>query len=110
MDPAEKKRLKDNYKSSAAVGGIYRLVCEGNGHAIVKSTLDIAGIKSRFNFAMKIKSCPDPNMQKDCLEFGSDSFKLEVLEELTMKEGQTAKEFSDDMEVLYELWLERLSK
>ncbi len=107
MDPNKKKQLKNDYKSKPAVGGIYQITCSGNQRALIKSTLDMAGIQSRYKFAMAIKSCPDPALQSEWLAYGTDSFSFSILEELSMKEGQTVREFSDDMETLLALWLEK---
>lgn len=107
MDPAKKRQLKNNYKSKPAVGGVYCILCSGNQRRLIKSSVDLAGIQSRYNFALAIKGCPDPALQSEWMEYGSDSFSFTVLEELTMKEGQSPREFADDMDLLREMWIEK---
>ncbi len=107
MDISRKKQLKDNYKSSPAVGGVYRVTCDGNGRSWLKSTVDLAGIQSRFRFAKSTKSCPDPTMREEWTKYGVEAFTLTVLEELKMKPDQTAAEFASDIELLRELWAEK---
>lgn len=107
MDPAKKKQLKDAYKSKPAVGGVYCIACSGNQRRYIKSTVDIEGIQHRFNFALSMKTCPDPALYAEWNAYGTESFSLEILEELKIKEGQTAKEFANDVALLRELWLEK---
>lgn len=110
MNEEKKRQIRNEYKSKPAVGAIYALECSGNKRRCIKSTVDIEGLKNRFQFALSIKGCPDPVMTAEWKEYGSESFSLVVLEELKMKEDQTAREFRDDMKQLYELWLEKLKE
>lgn len=107
MDTDTRRQLKNEYKAKPNVGAVYAIECSGNGRRIVKSTVDIGGIRSRFRFAMEIKGCPDPMLNNEWLQYGSKSFSLLVLEELKKKEDQTPAEFAQDMKQLYELWQSR---
>ena len=109
MDAEKKKQLKNDYKSKLAVGAVYAIECSGNQRRCIKSTADIGGIRNRFNFALATKSCPEPALQSEWVEYGSEAFSLIILEELKMKEGQTAKEFAEDIKLLHELWLDKLT-
>jgi hypothetical protein len=48
-------------------------------------------------------------LQRDWEEQGSGGFAFEVLEELKMGETQTQKEFKADVEMLKEIWREKLA-
>ena len=108
MDTDMKRRLKDEYKQKLNVGAVYVLECRGNHRRWIRSTTNIQGIRNRFQFAASMKVCPDPVTRSECDQYGCDSISLAVLEELQMKEGQTVKEFSDEIELLQELWTEKL--
>ena len=108
MDTDIRRRLKDEYKHKLNIGAVYVLECSGNHRRWIKSTTDIQGIRNRFQFAASLKDCPDPVTRAECARYGTDSISLAVLEELQMKEGQTVKEFSDEIELLQELWTEKL--
>ena len=108
MDTDMKRRLKDEYKHKLSVGAVYVLECSGNHRRWIRSTINIQGIRNRFLFAASMKVCPDPATRSECDRYGCDSISLAVVEELQMKEGQTVKEFSDEIELLQELWTEKL--
>lgn len=107
MNTDKKRQLKYDYKNKPAIGAVYAIECSGNQRRIIKSTVDIGGIKIRFQFAMATKTCPDPMLHNEWLQYGSESFSLIILEERKMKEEQTSREFADDMKQLYELWLKK---
>jgi hypothetical protein len=107
MDSAKRKELRSAYKDKAAVGGIYRVQCSGNGHAWVKSTTNLAGQKNKFAFSISTGSCPEPTMQTEWIEYGPQSFSFTILEELEQKGAQTEGEFSEDIKTLFEIWLEK---
>jgi hypothetical protein len=48
-------------------------------------------------------------LQKDWSKQGGEQFVFEVLEELKKGETQTAEEFTADIGILKEMWLEKLS-
>lgn len=107
MDFVKRKELKNAYKEKMAVGGIYRIQCNGNGRAWVKSTTNLAGQQNKFAFSVSTNSCPEPAMRTEWMEYGLQSFSFDVLEVLNKKETQTEREFSEDIQALHKIWLER---
>lgn len=107
MDLSKKRALKNAYKEKPAVGGVCCIRCSGNGQSYLQATTNMEGLKNRFHFAMSIGSSPDPSLQSEWEKYGGDAFSFTVLEEIEKKETQSQKEFRDDVNVLYELWLEK---
>ena len=107
MEKLTKKELYQQYKDREVIGGIYCIKCHGNDHKWIKSTKDLQSAKKRFEFSIMINSCPEIIMDVDWKQYGASSFSFEVLEEMKKSETQTLREFSEDIAVLLEMWLEK---
>lgn len=107
MDSEKRKELKNAYRNRQMTGGICCLKCSGNQRSLIQATRDTESLRNRFNFAMKMKTFPDPQMYDEWKMYGSESFSFTVLEEIKKREDQTEKEFAEDIDVLYEMWLEK---
>ena len=68
------------------------------------------GAMNRYQFLVTSGTCPEPCMAEAWKQYGPSSFSFEVLEELQKKEIQTDREFSDDVNTLLDLWLEKQSQ
>ncbi|XOQ49575.1 MAG: GIY-YIG nuclease family protein [Eubacteriales bacterium] len=108
MDKQNRKMLTAAYKERKIVGGIYAIVNSQNGKMLLLSTCDLQGSKNRFAFSKKTGFCINLKLTEDWRKYGNTAFDFTVLEELSKKETQTDKEFSDDVETLRELWAEKL--
>lgn len=107
MEKMTKKELKEQYKNRKVTGGIYCIACSGNNKIWIKSTKNLEGQKNRYNFFFSTKTCPEAAMFPEWNQYGADSFSFKVLEELEKGETQTDSEFTEDIEVLYQMWLEK---
>ncbi|WP_303870987.1 GIY-YIG nuclease family protein [Acetobacterium wieringae] len=107
METQSKKELKESYKNRAVIGGIYGIKCSGNDRIWIKSTKNMAGQQNRFGFAVATNSCPEPAMLDDWKAFGAKSFSFVVLEEIEKSEAQSEREFSDDVAILLEIWIDK---
>ena len=110
MDKQSRKELTAAYKDRKVTGGIYAIVNSRNGKMLLLSTCDLLGSRNRFEFAKKTGSCINLKLQSDWQDYGNTAFDFKILEELTKKESQTDKEFTDDVETLLELWTEKLQE
>jgi hypothetical protein len=107
MDTAKRKDLMNHYRNRTVIGGVYCILCNENQRRWIRSTTYLKGAQNRFEFAVSIKSVPEPAMRKEFDDYGITSFSFVVLEELKKMETQSAQEFADDIHTLYEIWVEK---
>ena len=104
-----RKTLREQYKEQKTLGGVFAIRNTLNNKLLLGATANLASRKNRFEFAQNTGSCVDLKLQKDWEVQGVDSFVFEVLEELKQGETQTTEEYSDDLKLLKEIWLEKLA-
>jgi len=68
----------------------------------------LQGYKNRFEFAQGSTGCIDLKLKADWEKDGKDAFEFVILEELVKNDTQTDKEFSEDVKILKEMWLEKI--
>ena len=105
-----RKELLRAFKAEREVGGVYAIRNETTGRILIQSTMTISKPKSLLDFARITGSCVHPLLAEDWRAFGPDAFTLEILETLERKDGETQKEFAEEVRALGELWSERLTE
>lgn len=110
MNTDRRKELKHAYKTKPVVGGVYCIRCSGNQRLYIQPTVDMEGIRNRFQFAVSTGTAPDPSLRGEWETYGIGSFTFTVLDELKKSETQTQKAFREDINALYEIWLEKAQK
>ncbi|MDR1246208.1 MAG: GIY-YIG nuclease family protein [Clostridiales Family XIII bacterium] len=108
-DAKTKKELQEQYKERKIIGGVYAIKNIRKDKLLLDASADLRGSNNRFDFAKKTGSCVNVKLQSDWNKQGSDDFAFEVMEELEKGETQTDAEFKADIDVLKEMWLEKLS-
>lgn len=107
MEKLIKKKLKEQYKNRTVTGGVFCIKCNGNGRMWIKFTKDMEGQKNRLAFSISTNSCPEPSMLDEWNLYGARSFSFVVLEDMKKGEMQTEGEFTNDIELLLEMWIEK---
>lgn len=95
------------YKERNVSGGVYKITNVVNGKYLLVNDIDLKSAENRFNFFKKTGSGTHMKVEKDVKEFGADKFTFEILEEIDMKEGQSVKDFKEDLKTLEEIWKEK---
>lgn len=108
-DTVSRKELQAQYREREVIGGVFAIRNLANGKLLVGTTADLPGSKNRFEFSQKTNSCTYLKLQSDWDRYGSEQFAFVVLEELKKGEMQTDEEFKADIDVLRDMWLEKLS-
>lgn len=107
MDKLSKKALKEQYRNRPVCGGVYFIKCSQGNQVWLRATTDLFGARNRFIFSQSMDTSPDSSMREAWNQYGAEAFSFEVAEEIIKKDTQTEAEFSDDVNVLLELWLEK---
>ena len=98
-----RKEINDEYKARKLYGGVYTITNTLSGNYLISYAANLKSIQNRFQFAITSGSTVHPKLQKDWEKFGAQVFKLEVLEELEQKPGQSQAEFMEDLKTLEQL-------
>lgn len=109
MDKQDRREAVAAYKARRSVGGVYQIRNTETGRVMLTRATDLRGSENRFRFAQMTDTCVDYALQADWKQYGKDVFVFETLESLEQTETQTAAEFAEDIETLYELWCERVT-
>jgi group I intron endonuclease len=102
-----KKDLTRQYKETHRPMGVFQVRNLTNEKVFVGSTLNLAAIFNRFKSQLKMDGHPNKSLQKDWNESGAENFAFEILEELPPRENP-GYDYKSDLEVLEDLWLEKL--
>ena len=107
MKEASRKEMKNQYKNSKQIGGVYRIRCDQAGESWIRASANLQRAKNRFAFQCTTNLCPEAAMSSAWKRYGAVGFTFEILEEIEKKETQTPREFSEDVSALLELWNEK---
>jgi len=102
-----KARIRE-YKETSQPAGIYRVRNSATGKSLVGSTVNLTGMLNRQRFQLEHGSHPDRELQRDWDELGSEAFEFEVLDRLKPR-NEPAYDPTEDLRVLKEIWLEKLT-
>ncbi len=109
MNSMNRKEMKENYKTRSMVGAIVAIRNKKNGKMFIQATQDMEGSRNRFAFARTTGSGLPIKVQNIWQQEGPDNFEWVVLEELKKGEGQSEDSFAEDMRILKEMWMEKIS-
>jgi hypothetical protein len=113
IDKQKKKELSAAYTQSVHPYGIYQIRNTVNGKVWVDSTMNLEGARNRVEFQRQTNMNSIPHLRDDWSRFGGESFVFEELDRLNPGEDdandkQTARKYRDELDVLLQLWLDKL--
>lgn len=104
----DRKALIRAYKQRRPPMGVYRIRNTITGHALVAASTDLPSMLNRHRAQLGMGGHSSRTLQADWAEHGPGSFVFEILDTLTPPE-QADYNPTDDLTVLEDLWLEKLS-
>ena len=111
MKHDRRKQLQQLYRQQPPEAGVYRIVNQRTGRALLGSSLNLPSVRGKLDFARRTgtSSALDHRLARDIREFGLDAFTLEVLEVLETTPEMTQAQINQDLAALEALWRERLA-
>ena len=103
----DKKQAKLAYKASRRPMGIFAIRNLVSGKVFVGSTIDLTSMFNRIRFQLAAGAHPNKPLEADWKNLGAPKFEFEVLEEIVERDDPNYN-YSADLEVLEDLWLEKL--
>jgi len=106
---SRRKEVLDEYRQHPPEAGVYRLVNNRNGKALLGSALNLPSMQSKLDFAKKTGglNALDRKVHADAREYGVEAFDLEILEVVEVRPEMTRAEIMADLATLEALWRER---
>lgn len=102
-----RKEIKREYKQTLRPMGIFQIRHLTSGKVFVGSTPNLDGVFNKNCFQLNAGAHPNQQLQADWNEFGEQNFAFEILEEVFPRENPDY-DYAADLEVLEDLWLEKL--
>jgi hypothetical protein len=103
----DRKAAIRDYKSSHRPMGVYQIRNSVNGKVWIDSSVNVPAKFNRYRLQLDAGSHVSKDLQSDWNEFGPDAFEFELLEPLEPR-SDPGYDYASDLEVLEDLWLEKL--
>jgi hypothetical protein len=104
----DRKTLTRQYKETPRPMGVYCVRNTANGKCLVGSSVNLPAMLNRHQAQLRMGAHANRALQSDWKQFGPETFVFETLDTLKPPD-QPGYDPSDDLRVLEELWLEKLS-
>lgn len=105
-----KKELKALYKQMKPDMGILIIRPSGGDKCYIEETRDLNGRINRTKFQLKSGSHPNRELQRDWQALGESRFIIDILERLDYDKDESKTDYTEDLQLLKEIWEERLTK
>lgn len=107
-DSESRKDLIRAYKERPKPAGVFQIKNTVNGKVLLGSSLNLDGVLNQHRFMLSHGSHWVATIQKDWKLHGAEAFVFEILEVVKVKEDPSFN-LNDELALLEELWLEKLS-
>jgi hypothetical protein len=104
----DRKALIRRYKETPRPMAVFRVHNTVDDRSFVGLSRDLPSMLNRQRFQLEHGSHPNRVLQEDWSRLGPEAFVIEVLDTLSPSE-EPDSDPSDDLRVLEQLWLEKLS-
>jgi len=105
-----KKKLKQQYKEMKPSMGVFIIKNNVNGKAFLGVSNDTKSIINRHRFQLQWGGHPIKELQQDWEKYGEDAFTIEVLEYLEYDKKEEKVDYSEELEILKIMWIDKLNE
>ncbi len=109
MDKTRKKELAEMYRQMKKPMGIFIIKCKKNNKCHIQTTQDLKGVMNGAVARLEGGFHPVRELQKEWNEYGSDSFTMEILQQLEYDKDETKTDYTEELEVLKLIWEEKIA-
>lgn len=110
MDKTRKKELIAEYKQMKKPMGIYNIRSKVNNKCFLQTTKDLKGVMNSTVVKLRAGMHPNRELQKEWIEYGAESFAVEILENLEYDKDEAKTDYTQELELMHMLWEEKLAK
>jgi hypothetical protein len=103
----DRKEIARQYRETPRPAGVYRVVHRPTGRTLLGASVDAPAMLNRIRAQLGMQRHPNRQLQSDWDADGEAGFEFEVLDRLTPP-GDPSHDMSDDLEILHDLWREKL--
>lgn len=104
----DRKELIRQYKETPRPMGVFRVLNTATGRCLVGTSIDLPSVLNRERAQLRLGGHRNEELQRDWKIFGANAFVFDVLDTLTPPD-EPGYDPSDDLRVLEQMWLEKLS-
>lgn len=104
-----RKELKEQYKNMKPEMGIFIIKAKFNDKCLIESSKDLKGTINGSKFRLNAGNYLNADLQSDWKEYGKNGFTIEILENLQYDKDELKMDYSEELEILKLIWIERLS-
>ncbi len=105
---ASRREITRAYKERIIPAGIFQVKNKANGKVLLGSSLNLEGVWNSQRFKLSTGMHFNKALQKEWDEYGPEAFLFEILE-VVQERDDADFNVNDELTLLEELWLEKLS-
>jgi hypothetical protein len=110
MKMDRRRELKREYKESKPDMGVFMIRSKSSGKTYIEATRNLKSGINRARFTLNFGSHLHSDLQADWNKKGEADFEMEILEILEYKEDKPEADYTDELQLLRDMWEEKYKK
>lgn len=110
MSSEKKKELQEQYKIMKPDMGIFAIINKKISKYYLETTKNLKSTINRTEFQLNLGMHSNKELIKDWQKVSKDDFEIIILEQIEYDKDEPEIDYSDELEVLKMIWIEKLTK